>query len=188
MTLLINIDEGTMEKWDLYDDLRNVTGEVINRGEPIPKDRYHLVVHVCIFNSKNEMLIQQRQPFKSGWSNMWDLSVGGSAQAGDTSRRAAEREVFEELGYRIDLSQARPVMTIPFPVGYDDIYIVDQDINIEELVLQPEEVQQVKWASCDEIIKMIEEETFIPYHTCLIKLLFDIRKTRDAHSNFKKQK
>lgn len=31
---------------------------------------YHLAVHVCIFNSENQLLIQQRQPYKGGWPNM----------------------------------------------------------------------------------------------------------------------
>lgn len=177
-----------MEKWDLYDCDRKLTGEVITRGDDIPKNRYHLVVHVCVFNSKNQMLIQQRQPFKKGWSNMWDLTVGGSAQAGDTSVKAAEREVYEELGYKVDLTNVRPVLTIPFPVGYDDIYFIEEDLEIEKLSLQYEEVQQVRWATKEEILQMIDGEVFIPYHKNLIALLFDIRTTKDAHSNFKKQK
>lgn len=40
-----------MEIWDLYDKHRNLTGETMVRGEPVPQDRYHLVVHICIFNS-----------------------------------------------------------------------------------------------------------------------------------------
>ena len=58
-----------MELWDLYDRDRHPTGEVLERGKPVPPGRYHLVVHVVIFNSKGEMLIQQRQPFKEGWPN-----------------------------------------------------------------------------------------------------------------------
>ena len=177
-----------MEYWDLYDEHRNLTGKTIVRGEPIPLGFYHLVVHVCIFNTKGEMLIQQRQPFKKGWSNMWDLTVGGSAQAGDTSRKAAEREVFEELGLKISLDHERPVLTIPFRVGYDDMYILEADLDRKNLNLQYEEVQQVKWATKDEILKMISDETFIPYHRSLIDLLFDFRITRDAHHNLKKQK
>lgn len=177
-----------MEYWDLYDQNRNLTGKTIVRGESIPKGFYHLVVHVCIFNSKGEMLIQQRQPFKKGWSNMWDLTVGGSAQAGDTSRKAAEREVFEELGYKINLDNERPIMTIPFSVGYDDMYVIEADLDINSLSLQYEEVQRVKWATKDEIIQMLKDDTFIPYHQSLIELLFELRKTRDAHHNLRKQK
>lgn len=63
------------EKWDLYDIDRVKTGEIMERGEQIPPKRYHLAVHVCIFGSDGRMLIQQRQPFKEGWSNMWDVTV-----------------------------------------------------------------------------------------------------------------
>lgn len=176
-----------MEYWDLYDDKRELTGKTILRGEPIPKGFYHLVVHVCIFNSKGEMLIQQRQPFKRGWSNMWDFTVGGSAQAGDSSIKAAEREVFEELGLKLDLSGARPIMTIPFAKGYDDLYVIEIDLDLSTLKLQYEEVKDVKWATKNEIIQMIKEGIFIPYHLSLVELLFDLRITKDAHSNFKKQ-
>ena len=55
-----------MEKWNLYTIDRVITNRVITRGDDIPKDLYHLVVHVCIFNAKNQMLIQQRQTFKEG--------------------------------------------------------------------------------------------------------------------------
>ena len=55
-----------MEKWDLYTLDREKTNQVITRGDTIPNDLYHLVVHVCIFNAKNQMLIQQRQSFKEG--------------------------------------------------------------------------------------------------------------------------
>ena len=87
-----------MELWDLYTQDRQPTGLTMVRGSEHPQGYYRLVVHVCIFNSKGQMLIQQRQPFKEGWPNMWDVSVGGSVVAGESSREAAEREVAEELG------------------------------------------------------------------------------------------
>ena len=71
-----------MELWNLYDRDRHPTGEILERGKPVPPGRYHLVVHVVIFNSKGEMLIQQRQPFKEGWPNLWDITVGGSPLPG----------------------------------------------------------------------------------------------------------
>ena len=62
-----------MELWDVYNSDRTKSGKTMVRGEKAEKDAYRLVVHACIFNTKGEMLIQQRQPFKSGWSNMWDI-------------------------------------------------------------------------------------------------------------------
>lgn len=60
-----------MELFDLYDDERNFTGETIERGKPLPENRYHLVIHICIFGSDGKMLIQQRQPFKKGFPDKW---------------------------------------------------------------------------------------------------------------------
>ena len=85
------------------------------RGEPIKPGDYHRVVHICLFNSEGKMLIQQRQPFKEGWPDRWDVTTGGSALAGESPEQAAERELFEELGIRHDFSEIRPLMTMNFP-------------------------------------------------------------------------
>ena len=54
-----------MEHWDIYNADRIPTGKTIERDTPLQKGEYHLVVHVCIFNSDGELLIQKRQPWKS---------------------------------------------------------------------------------------------------------------------------
>lgn len=170
-----------MELWDIYDRDRIKSDKTMIRGEEFEKGSYHLVVHACIFNSNGEMLIQQRQPFKSGWSNMWDITVGGSAVSGDTSQTAIERELFEEIGLKIDLQNVRPHLTINFNEGFDDIYLIEKDVDINQLKLQYEEVQKVKWASIDEIYQKLDEGIFIPYYRSLIKLFFDMRKQYGCH-------
>lgn len=171
-----------MELFDLYDADRVRTGKTVVRGEPIPEGYYHLVVHICIFNSAGQMLIQRRQPFKQGWPDLWDVTVGGSAVAGDTSRSAAERETREELGLAIDLTGDRPSMTIDFDRGYDDYYILTRDVGLSSLTLQPEEVQAVRWATKEEILSMIDDGSFIPYEKSLINLLFFLKDRRSAHT------
>ncbi len=171
-----------MELFDLYTAEREKTGRTLVRGEPTPEGFYRLVVHVCIFDEAGRMLIQQRQPFKHGWSNLWDISVGGSAVAGDSSRSAAERETREELGLSIDLSGERPTMTIYWENGFDDYYIVNQSPDLDSLKLQYEEVQRVRWADKDEILKMIDGGSFIPYEKSLIELLFFRRNHRSSHT------
>ena len=164
-----------MELWDLYDKDRIKTGKQMVRGQKIEKGFYRIVVNICIFNSKGEMLIQHRQPFKEGWSNMWDLTAGGSAISGDSSESAIERETLEEIGYPLKLNGKRPSLTINFKEGFGDIYLVNIDLDINNLKLQAEEVSEVKWASCDEILKMIDNNEFIPYHKGLIELLFHMK-------------
>lgn len=170
-----------MELWDVYDTDRNKTGRTAVRGVAAKKGDYRLVVHVCIFNSKGEMIIQQRQPFKSGFPNMWDITVGGGAVHGDTSSSAAQRELFEELGLKLNLSGTRPHLTVNWEAGFDDIYLIEKDIDLAELCLQYEEVQNVKWAGMDEILKMIDDGVFIPYHKSLFRLFFDRRKQYGCH-------
>ncbi len=170
-----------MEIFDLYTRDREKTDYTVRRGEPIPDGYYHIAVHVCIFNSKDEMLIQQRQPFKEGWPNMWDITVGGSVVRGETSKAAAEREVLEEIGYKLNLDDTRPILTVHFEKGFDDIYTVHKDLDIGKLKLQYEEVQAVKWASEVEINEMIDKGIFIPFHKSLINLLFFMRNHRGSH-------
>ena len=167
-----------MEIFDLYTADREKTERTMVRGDPVPEGYYRLVVHVCIFDPDGRMLIQQRQPFKEGWSNLWDVTVGGSAISGDNSRTAAERETREELGLAIDLSHVRPSLTIHWEHGFDDFYILTQPVDLETLHLQYEEVQAVRWASKEEILHLIDTGEFIPYEKGLIELLFFRRNHR----------
>ncbi|MCM3405364.1 NUDIX domain-containing protein [Cytobacillus oceanisediminis] len=176
-----------METWDIYDKDRNLTDKQMNRGDLFEQGAYHLVIHVCLFNQLGEMLIQQRRPDKEDWKNMWDITVGGSAIAGETSQQAGEREVKEEIGYTLNLRNRRPALTVNFENGFDDYYLIETDLNISNLSLPTEEVKQVKWASKDDIINMISEGIFIPYHRPLVALLFNMRYNMGAHNQRKGQ-
>ncbi|MCD8500081.1 MAG: hypothetical protein LRY43_03340 [Gammaproteobacteria bacterium] len=68
-----------------------------------------------------------------------------------------------------------------FVYGFDDYYIIEDDVDIDSLKLQYEEVQKVKWASKEDIIKMIEDNFFVPYHKSLIEMIFDMRNNRGSH-------
>ncbi len=171
-----------MELFDLYTAEREKTGKTMVRGDPVPGGFFRLVVHVCIFDPAGRMLIQRRQPFKRGWADLWDVTVGGCAIAGDSSRSAAERETREELGLIVDLSGVRPTMTINWEHGFDDYYVLTRDVDPASLHLQPEEVQAVRWAGRDEILRMIDSGEFIPYEKSLIELLFFRRDHRSSHT------
>ena len=71
-----------MEKWDVYTQNREKTDRTVERGCSLQQDEYRLAVHICIFNNKGQMLIQQRQPLKKEWAGMWDVTVGGCAVSG----------------------------------------------------------------------------------------------------------
>lgn len=172
-------DKTENELWDIYTKDREKTGKLHRRGDAMKDGEYHLAVHVCIFNSRNELLIQQRQPFKEDWPDMWDLTAAGSALQGENSCQAAEREVAEELGLKIDLSDKRADFTINFKNGFDDYFLLEQEVDLAALRLQPEEVQAARWCSKEEALKMQEEGTLIPYW--FLDKLFEVRGMHDAH-------
>ena len=179
-----------MESFDLYDVNRNKTGKTLERGNKVPEGLYRLVVHACIFNSEGKMLIQKRVATKSGWSGMWDISSGGSALAGDTSQQAASRALLEEIGIDYSLEGIRPAMTIYFDGGFNDIYTVNMDVDINSLQLQPSEVAEVRWATEEEILEMMKQKEFVLYKSSFISLLFFLRNHNGAftHKDPTKQK
>ena len=165
-----------MELVDLYDENRIPLGRTAERHAPKEPGEYRLVVHVCAFDSRGRLLIQRRTEEKRVWPGRWDVSVGGGVDAGETSRQAAEREFHEELGIPLDLTGRRPSLTVNFDAGFDDYYILCQDLDLSQLVLQPAEVRAVRWASLEELEEMVEDGRFIPYPKSFLRFLYDMRR------------
>lgn len=153
-----------MELWDIYDENRVKTGRTHQRGLPMEKGDYHLVVHIWIMNNKGQFLIQKRQPWKIGHPGMWDCAAAGSAIQGDNSIEAALRETQEEIGVQLERTDLEPLFTIKFSNGFDNILLVRKDIDIADLKLQYEEVADAKWVTEEEIRKMITNGQFVPFY------------------------
>ena len=164
-----------MELVDLYDENRVPLGKTAERYGRKRHGEYRMVVHICVFDSKGRMLIQKRTAEKSIWPGWWDLSAAGGVDAGETSRQGAEREFREELGYPLDLAGKRPVATVNFSGGFDDFYIVEQDLDVNALSLQQEEVEAVRWVTEEELLAMLDAGTFISYPRSFLQFLFAMR-------------
>lgn len=165
-----------MERYDVYNEDRELTGKVLDRGQVCEKGENRLVVHICIFNSKNEMLIQKRVKSKKVAPGRWDLSVGGCSMSGEKTKQTAHREMLEEIGLDYDFTHHRPHLTINFEHGFDDYYFIEKDMDLTTLVLQREEVDEVRWASLDEILELLRNNQFVPYMETFIISLFELRK------------
>lgn len=164
-----------MEMVDLYDEDRRPLGRTAERHEPKGPGEYRMVIHVCVFNSAGQLLIQQRSQEKTSWTGKWDVSVGGGVDAGETSRQAAEREFQEELGLPLDLGDLRPLVTVNFEGGFDDFFLLERDIPLDTLTLQKEEVAQVRWASLPEVLTLVDRGEFIAYPKSFLAFLFEMR-------------
>lgn len=164
-----------MELVDLYDENRVPLGKTAERNGPKGPGEYRMVVHVCVFDRQGRLLIQQRARSKFIFPNLWDVSVGGGVDAGETSRQGAEREFREELGVPLDLSGLRPSVTVNFDGGFDDFYILTKDLDPVSLTLQKEEVQAVRQVTLEELLDMLDQGTFIPYPRSFLQFLFEMR-------------
>ena len=164
-----------MEMMDVYDEDRRPTGRTLDRDKGTRPGEYLTMVHLCLFNTQGELLIQQRQTCKRAFPDLWDLSVGGGVRAGENSRTAIAREAWEELGLCLDLSGVRPAMTVNFDDGFDDIYLMEGKLELSTLRLQADEVRDVRWASLSDVEALSADGTFIPYYSGFLRLLFEMR-------------
>lgn len=155
------------ELWDIMDENRNKTGRLHERGKLMRRGECHLVVQIWIVSSEGTFLISKRSPGINGWANLWQ-TTGGSAVAGDDSLSAALRETKEELG--IDLLPKNGQLFKQYGVLHNndegkalmDVWLFRQEVDISDVIFQPEETCDAMWASKERILHMIAEGTFIP--------------------------
>lgn len=167
-----------MDEWiDLYDAQRRPIGKRIRRGERLPKGAYHWTVHVCIFNDRNEMLIQKRSADKISWGGLWDTSASGVVQAGEEPWEAAEREVAEELGIVLSLKEIPVNFTMTFSRGFDDYWIIEHPVDLGALKVPNGEVEACQYAGRGDFERLVGAQQAIPY--ALIDLFYG-HKGRDG--------
>lgn len=150
------------EMRDLYDRNRNMLERKAERGTKLSDDEYHLVSNAWIRNSEGKFLISQRVEWKSH-PLMWECT-GGSAIIGEDTYKCAIREAKEELG--IDISNA-PYAFVGSTIRYYkncpdilDVYIFGYYVPLEKVTIQKEEVNDVKWATKDEILELYNNGKF----------------------------
>ena len=162
-----------MEIWDIYNNNRIKTGRMHVRGEKMRKGDCIVIVMVLIFDSKGRMLLQQRPSHMTWGPGKWTMTAGGAVKAGETSTQAASRELFEELGIRMDFTSKRPNFAMTNESAFMDYFIIHADIDPDALAVPNEEVADVKWASKDEMLDMVYRDECMPYRKSFVEYCFD---------------
>lgn len=140
------------EYFDLYTADRRPLGRKIQRGAPIPRGEYHIVVQIMTVNNEGEILLTQRVSTKTS-GGRWECS-GGCAITGENSREAAARELFEETGIRVFPDEISLEWTLTTDSMLRDFYIVNKNIPLEKIRLQSTEVCAAKWVSFERLEEM----------------------------------
>lgn len=161
------------ELLDLYDENRNLTGEVVKRSKDIkpevPDGRFINIVIIFMENSRGEFLIQHTSVEKGGVY----ATTGGHVKSGFTSREGIITEVSEELGIDISNLDFKLFETVKFNKGFLDVYYLKCDIDINDLVYQEDEVESCSWMSINDILELMHEDKLRKSN---IKPLFSIIK------------
>ena len=148
------------ELWDIYDENKNKTGKIAERGVTILQPgEYHIAIEAMILNSKGQILISQRAAHKK-YPLMWECN-GGSALKDETSVQAILREMEEELGLIFREEEAVFLRTHKGDVYFKDYWLFRTDIPAELVTFPDGEAIAAKWVTIDEMMEMQEKGEWI---------------------------
>ena len=153
-----------MEVFDVLNEWGEFTGKTATREECHKEGLWHRAVYAFIIDTRGNVLLQKRSANKKLWPNLWDITVGGHVDSGEFGRQALIREVKEELGLEISDDDIKYLLgsTSINEQGnivnkhFNECYVITKNIDISEIVLQKEEVEEVKFFSKDELLKRID--------------------------------
>ena len=114
------------------------------------------IVTIFIQNSKNELLIQKRSKEKNGKYGI----TSGHIEKNESNMQGAVREVKEELGLDIKNEELKLFFNTEINTNTYNLYYLKKDINLENLTLQKDEVEKVKWCTNSEIDNFIKRGEF----------------------------
>jgi isopentenyl-diphosphate delta-isomerase len=95
---------GIEEIFDVCDENDRVIGRA-PRSSVHANKMLHRAVHVFVFNSRRELLLQRRSASKDEFPLKLTSSASGHLSAGETYDRAALRELREEIGLTGELEE-----------------------------------------------------------------------------------
>ena len=171
---------------DICDESNSLTGFQKMKSEAHRKGLWHRAAHIWIYSSDGKILLQLRAKEKSFCPGVWDKAVAGHVSANEEPLTAALREMEEEIGLKVEIEDLKFYKIIKGSIIYDNInnnefyyvYFLKFDGNIDELVLQTEEVQKIKFFSSEMIEKGVKKnpDKYVPHGKYWIEALRGIKE------------
>lgn len=150
-----------MELLDYYDSENNVKLGTKERDLVHTENLWHREISVWILNEKKEVLIQKRSGNKKQAPNKYGLCAG-HIDPNETETQSAVREIFEETGIKLEEKDLEYIdLYVNDVVGnkhFKYIYFARTNMKISEMVMQEEEVSELKYITLKELRKIVEEE------------------------------
>lgn len=159
------------------------TEKVVKRCDKVLEDgEYTLGVQALIINANNQILLSQRSSKKQKEPNLWECN-GGAVRSGESALESLYRELHEELGINIDISNAILFKTVKYPNEIKLIYLIRTNIPLTAIHFLDGEVADVKWVNISEYIDALETNQIVSNNDILPE---DIQSALDDYNYVKK--
>ncbi len=155
-----------MEEYiDIVTKTGKPTGKSATKTEIHTKGYYHNTVHIWFYTDKGEILLAQRSAKKVICPLLWDVSVAGHIDAGETIESGAIREIKEEIGLKIQEDCLEKIGVFPcfqtYPNGIIDnefhhTFIAKLNVDLSDLTPQKEEVEALKLVSISKFKDLLD--------------------------------
>ena len=144
---------------DIVTKKGNSTSKTALKSVIHTKGYYHNTAHVWFYTTEGEILLSQRAASKTIYPLLWDVSVAGHVDAGESIEEAAIRETQEELGVTIKQDELEKIGVFECFQSYENgiidnefhhTYIAKLPVKIRSIQFDTHEVAAVKLVSITE--------------------------------------
>ena len=141
-----------MELEDLYDKKFNKLNKTIRRRiDEIPEDCYVMMSYALIKNNDKYLLEKA-----TSRSNNTLAIPGGHVLAGEDALTGLKRELKEELNLKSNNIKHIDTIIFPYNSYIFNIYLIEDNIDINKLEYDKEEVVSINWYTKEEILESIK--------------------------------
>ena len=133
----------------------------------------HRAFSVFIFNSENELMLQQRASSKYHSPNLWTNTCCSHQRSGESNIQAGTRRLYEEMGFTTSLKEITSfIYKAPFDNGLTEHELDHIMVGYynEDPVINSDEVEDWKWMKIEDVKKDISLNPDL--YTAWFKIIF----------------
>jgi isopentenyldiphosphate isomerase len=159
------------------------TGKTALKSEIHSKGYYHNTAHIWFYTKDGQILLAQRAASKTICPLLWDVSVAGHVDTGETIEQAAIRETQEEIGLTISQSDLHKIGVFPCFQTYDNgivdnefhhTFLVELKVPLKNLKPQAGEVEALKLVTVETFKSLLANSTTNSYFVASNKAYYEI--------------